>query len=169
MAPRALVVTGVAGAGKTTLARALAARLGWAFLDADDLHPAANVEKMRAGSPLSDTDRAPWLEAVARWIDVRLEAGEDAVVACSALKRRYRAMLTDGRPSVRIVYLEGAPELVAARMAERRDHYFPTSLIASQFAALEPPTQEEHPIVVDMAPPVNVQVDQVLLAMSAGA
>ena len=164
-----LVVMGVAGAGKTTLARALAARLDWAFLDADDLHPAANVEKMRAGAPLSDADRAPWLEAVARWIDARLAAGEDAVVACSALKRRYRAVLTDGRPSVRIVYLKGSLDLVAARMAARKDHYFPTSLIASQFEALEPPTPEEHAIVVDMAPPVSVQVDRVLEAMGAGA
>ena len=160
-----LIVMGVAGAGKTTLARALAARLGWTFLDADDLHPAANVEKMRAGAPLDDADREPWLAAVARWIDARLAASEAAVVACSALKRRYRAALTAGRPSVRIVYLEGSADLVAARMAERRGHYFPASLIASQFAALEPPTPEEHAIVVDMAPPVEVQVGEVVAAM----
>jgi len=162
-----LIVMGVAGAGKTTLARALAARLGWTFLDADDLHPAANVEKMRAGAPLDNADREPWLAAVARWIDARLAASEAAVVACSALKRRYRQVLTEGRPSARIVYLEGSPDLVARRMAERTDHYFPSKLIASQFEALEPPTPEERAIVVDMAPAVDAQVDRVLAAIAA--
>ena len=161
--PTSLIVMGVAGAGKTTLARALAERLGWAFLDADALHPPANVEKMRAGIPLGDADRAPWLAAVAAWMDA--EAGP-SVVACSVLKRAYRAALTEGRPDARLVYIDASPELVATRVAERADHYFPASLIASQFQALEPPGPDERPIVVSMAASTEAQVAQVLARVS---
>jgi gluconokinase len=155
---------GVAGAGKTTLARALAERLGWAFLDADALHPPANVEKMRAGRPLDDADRAPWLSAVAAWIDA--QAGP-SVVACSALRRAYRAALMDGRPRARLVYLDASPELVAARVAGRADHYFPASLVESQFASLEPPGADEQPIVVAMAASTEAQVSEVLAQIPA--
>jgi gluconokinase len=161
--PTSLIVMGVAGAGKTTLARALAERLGWAFLDADALHPPANVEKMRAGIPLGDADRAPWLAAVAAWMDA--EAGP-SVVACSVLKRAYRAALTEGRPDARLVYIDASPELVATRVAERADHYFPASLIASQFQSLEPPSPDERAIVVSMAASTEAQVAQVLARVS---
>jgi gluconokinase len=158
-----LIVMGVAGAGKTTLARALAERLGWAFLDADVLHPAANVAKMRAGVPLDDADRAPWLAAVAAWMDAQTGP---SVVACSVLKRAYRAVLTSGRPDARLVYLDASPEVIAARVVERADHYFPASLIASQFQALEPPEPDERPIVVSMTASTQAQVDAVVARMS---
>ena len=161
--PTTLIVMGVAGAGKTTLARALAERLGWAFLDADTLHPPANVEKMRSGVPLDDADRAPWLAAVGAWMDAQAGA---SVVACSALKRAYRAALMTGRPEARLVYLDASPELVAARVAERADHYFPASLIASQFHALEAPEPDEHAIVVAMAASTEAQVAEVLAQIS---
>jgi gluconokinase len=162
--PTSLIVMGVAGAGKTTLAQALAERTGWVFLDADILHPPANVAKMRAGEPLTDADRAPWLAAVASWIDA--QPGPN-IVACSALKRAYRAALTDDRPEARLVYLDASPELVAARVAGRADHYFPTSLVASQFASLEPPDAGEGAIVVSMATATDAQVAEVLAQIPA--
>ncbi len=159
-----LIVMGVAGAGKTTLARALAERLDWTFLDADALHPTANVEKMRAGQPLTDADRAPWLAAVAAWMDAQ---PGPCVVACSALKRVYRAALMNGRPGVRLVYLDASPDLVEARVADRPGHYFPASLVESQFEALEAPGSDERPIVVSMAAPTEAQVAEVLAQIPA--
>ena len=100
-----VIVAGVSGSGKTTVGARLADRLGWRFTDGDDLHPAANVAKMRAGIPLTDTDRWPWLRAIAAWMDEHIARGEDAVVACSALRRSYRDLLLDGRPAVRMVFL----------------------------------------------------------------
>jgi gluconokinase len=164
--PIVMVVMGVAGAGKSTLARALANELGVRFLEGDDLHPAANVAKMRRGEPLTDADRWPWFSAVAAWIDARAAARESAVVACSALKRSYRQVLGQGRPFVRFVHVAGSPELVAERMAGRQDHYFPASLIASQFEALEPPGADEEVVVVDMTLPVAAQVAQVVAELS---
>lgn len=161
-APTILVVMGVAGAGKSTLARAIADRLKIPYLEADDLHPPANVAKMSSGQPLTDADRWPWLDAVAAWIDARARAGEAAVVACSALKRRYRERLAREHPSVRFAYVTGSPELVTARMKARRDHYFPVSLIASQFDALEPPEPDENAISVNMELPLSAQVERVL-------
>lgn len=147
----ALVVMGVSGSGKTTLAAMLAGKLGWPYRDADDMHPLANVEKMRAGRPLDDADRAPWLAAIAAWIDAERAAGGHAIIACSALKRAYRDILVGGTPEdVRIVYLEGSRDLIAARMAKRRHHYMPTSLLDSQFATLEPPMPDERPIVIEV-------------------
>jgi carbohydrate kinase (thermoresistant glucokinase family) len=156
---------GVSGAGKTTIAKAVADRLDWAFLDSDELHPAANVAKMKSGRPLDDADRAPWLASIGAWIDARL--GQAAVIACSALKRRYRQILTNGRPFVRIVYAEGSRELIGARLAARQGHYFPPSLLDSQFQALEPPGPDEHPIVVEVSQPLEDQVEQVLEAVGA--
>lgn len=164
--PMVVVVMGVAGAGKSTLALALANDMGVRFLEGDDLHPAANVAKMRRGEPLTDSDRWPWLSAVAAWIDARVGAQESAVVACSALKLSYRKVLGQGRPAVRFVHVAGSPVLVAERMAERQDHYFPASLIASQFEALEPPEPDERAVVVDMALPVAAQVAQVVAELS---
>jgi gluconokinase len=144
----ALVVMGVSGSGKTTLAAMLAGRLGWPYRDADDFHPAANVLKMSSGRPLTDEDRAPWLAAIARWIDDQRAAGGHAIVACSALKRAYRDVLIGGRDDVRLVFLQGDRALVGARMAARRDHFMPTALLDSQFATLEAPTPDEQPVVV---------------------
>jgi gluconokinase len=159
-----LIVMGVAGAGKTTLAHALAERLGWAFLDADALHPPANVEKMRAGQALTDADRAPWLAAVAAWMDAQ---PGPCVVACSVLKRAYRAALMDGRPEARLVYIDASPDLVAARVADRPGHYFPASLVESQFHSLEAPGPDERPIIVGMEVSTPAQATQVLAQIPA--
>lgn len=165
MAATVLLVIGVAGAGKSTLARALAERLGWAFLEADELHPAANVAKMRSGAPLTDADREPWLAAVGKVIDGWAVAGKPGVVACSALKRRYRETLRTGRPQVRIVYVAIDMALAEARVGQRADHYYPASLVPSQFEALEPPTPDERAIAVEAAEPTNAQVAAVLAAL----
>lgn len=148
-----LIVMGVSGAGKTTVGALVARRLGWVFLDADDLHPKANIEKMRSGAPLTDADRAPWLAAVGGWIDEQAAENRPGVVACSALKRAYRDTLRRGRQQVRFVYLRGSQRRIAARLAGRTGHYWPASLLASQFRALEPPTDDEAAIVVDIGGP----------------
>lgn len=134
---------GVSGSGKSTVGEALARRLGWPFLDADDLHTPAHVALMRSGQALTDAERAPWLAAVAAWIGARLDAGGTGIVACSALRRRYRDILAAGRPEVRFAYLKGDPALVAARIGARHGHFMPPSLLASQFATLEEPTADE--------------------------
>jgi gluconokinase len=144
----AIVVMGVSGSGKTTVGKALAERLGFAFRDGDEFHPAQNVEKMRAGIPLDDSDRAPWLAAIAAWIDEMRAANRHGIVACSALKRAYRDVIVGERADVRLVYLKGSRELIAGRMAARRGHFMPASLLASQFAALEEPGDDEGAIVV---------------------
>jgi gluconokinase len=156
---------GVSVAGKSTIAKAVAERLCWAFLDGDDLHPAANVAKMKSGLPLDDADRAPWLAAIAAWIDGQAQAGAPAVVACSALKRRYRQVLSDGRPYVRIVYIDGDKAVIRERIATRKHPYFPAALLDSQFEALEPPGPDEHPIVVDVAQPLEAQVEAIIKAV----
>jgi len=161
-----LVIMGVSGSGKTTIARPLAARLGWPFKEGDDLHPAANIAKMKAGVPLTDADRAPWLAAIAAWIDGQAAAGLPGVITCSALKRAYRARLTDGRPQVRLVFLRGSQTVIAARVARRTHHFMPASLLASQFADLEEPAADEHPIVVDIDQPVEAQVEEIVAAVS---
>jgi gluconokinase len=149
--PHAIVVMGVAGSGKTTIGQALAERLSFEFRDGDEFHPAKNVEKMRAGIPLDDSDRAPWLAAIAAWIDEVRAAGRHGIVACSALKRAYREVLVGKRRDVRLVYLKGSQDLIAGRMAARRGHFMPASLLASQFATLEEPRDEEGAIVVSIA------------------
>ena len=126
-----VIVAGVSGSGKTTVGALLAGRLGWRFADADDFHPAANVAKMRAGIPLTDTDRWPWLRAIAAWMDERIGQGEDAVLACSALKRSYRDELLDGRPAARMVFLAPDREVLARRLAARHGHFFPEELLSS--------------------------------------
>jgi len=147
---------GVSGSGKTTVGRALAARLGLPFTDGDDLHPRANVEKMAAGIPLTDEDRAPWLDAVG---DV-LAAG-DAVVACSALRRTYRDRLRTAAPDLALVFLHGDPELLVSRLRGRAGHFMPASLLDSQLATLEPPSADEHAVAADAALPVAELVEQV--------
>ena len=160
-----IVVMGVSGSGKSTVGTALAAQLGCAFEDGDRLHPPENVAKMRSGHPLDDQDRAPWLAAVAARIDRWRAAGESAVITCSALKRRYREVIVGDRPEVRLVFLYGTPELLAERLAGRTGHFMPASLLDSQFAALEPPGPDEHPIAVSVAVPVDRIVRQIVAAL----
>src|SRR3984893_12553924 len=124
-----LVVMGVSGSGKSTIAKALADRMGWAFEEGDDLHPGSDITKMHSGHPLDDRDRWPWLEKVADWIDGWRQAGKSGVITCSALKRSYRDFLTSGRPEVRVVYLHGDRTVIAARMAARQGHFMPTAVL----------------------------------------
>src|SRR5215831_7106544 len=146
-----IVVMGVSGAGKSTIAAMLAVRLGWAYEDADWFHPPANIEKMHSGRPLIDEDRRPWLDAIAAWIDAVRRAGGHGVIACSALKRAYREVLMRGRSDVRLVYLKGERDLIARRMSLREGHHFmPAALLDSQFAALEEPGADEHAIAVSI-------------------
>lgn len=156
-----VLVMGVSGAGKSTLGAMLAAALGLAFADADAFHPPANVAKMAAGQPLTDADRWPWLDAIGAWLDAQGDAG--GVVTCSALKRIYRARLLGSRPAVRLIHLHGAPALIGARQAARAGHFMPPSLMASQFATLEPPAPEEGAIILSVVP----APDQVLRAALA--
>lgn len=138
-----VLVMGVSGVGKSTIGEMLAASLGLPFADADSFHPAANVAKMAAGTPLTDADRWPWLDAIGAWLDAQPQGG---VVTCSALKRAYRDRLRAGRPGLRLLHLHGPAELVMARQAARQGHFMPASLMASQYATLEPPAPEEHAI-----------------------
>ncbi len=160
--PSVLLVIGVSGSGKTTVAALLAERLRWAFEDGDDFHPPANVEKMRSGVALTDEDRGPWLDAIAAWIDATRNAGGHGVVACSALKRRYRSVLMGGRPDVRLIYLQGDRDLIARRLAPRHGHFMPASLLQSQFEALEEPGPDEDPVTVSVAQRPHEIVERVL-------
>jgi carbohydrate kinase (thermoresistant glucokinase family) len=157
MAISAVVMMGVSGAGKSTIARCLADELGWDFAEGDDLHPAANVAKMAAGEPLTDADRKPWLEAVAAWIDAEICAGRHGAITCSALKRSYRDLLR--RPEVLFVYLSVPRNELERRLQHRTGHYMPASLLDSQLEALEPPGVEEAAVTVlaSDAPAHNVE------------
>lgn len=146
-----VVLMGVSGSGKTTVGRLLARRLGWDFVEADDYHPAANVEKMRVGVPLTDEDRRPWLAAMKRRFDEACARGENVVVACSALKHAYQEYLErDDSACVKYVYLHGSPELIRQRLAARKGHFMNPTLLPSQFEALEPPAGA---LEVDVSPP----------------
>jgi gluconokinase len=149
---KVLVVMGVSGSGKSTIAAMLAHRLHWIYEDGDWLHPKSNIEKMHHGEPLDDADRWPWLHAIADWIDTTRKAGNRGIVACSALKRAYRDILIGDRPDVRLVFLQGDRNLIAKRVAARADHFMPPELLDSQFEALEPPGPDERPFVVSVAP-----------------
>ncbi len=138
-----LIVAGVAGSGKTTVGALLAGRLRWRFADADTFHSEANVAKMRAGIPLTDADREPWLHAITDWMDERIAAGQSAVVTCSALKRAYRDELLAGRPAATMVFLQVSREVLERRLMSRPGHFFPEKLLDSQLAALEPPAPGE--------------------------
>lgn len=164
--PRALIVMGVSGSGKTTISTLLAARLGWEVADADSFHSDDNLRKMRDGIPLADEDRWPWLRTIAAWLDTLRREGRQGIVACSALKRAYRDLLLDGRPDVRLVYLKAEPELVRDRMASRRDHFMPAALVQSQFEALEVPQADEHPISVSVDASPESIVTQILKSIS---
>ena len=139
MKTRFLIVTGVAGSGKTTVGKALAQRLGWEFYDADAFHPAENIAKMTNGIPLNDADRVPWLAALHALISISLKENRPAVLACSALKESYREELVGDQEGVRLVYLKGSYELIWSRIANRKDHYMKPEMLKSQFEALEEP------------------------------
>jgi gluconokinase len=164
--PTAILVMGVSGSGKSTAGENLAVELGWPFRDADSFHPAANVAKMSAGVPLTDEDRWPWLQAIAAWIDERRQMGKPGIVSCSALKRAYRRVLLDGRPDVRLVYLQGDQPLIAGRMGRRQGHFMPTALLTSQFAALEEPAADEWPIIVPIELSPRRIVEHILASMA---
>ncbi|MEJ1977889.1 MAG: gluconokinase [Acetobacteraceae bacterium] len=151
MKPAVLVVMGVSGSGKSTVAEHLAKQLGWKFQEGDALHPAANVAKMRAGIPLNDEDRKPWLALIAQWIDARLAAGEPGIVTCSALKRAYRDMIIGDRPGVQLIYLHGDRTTLTEHLQGRHHEYMPPTLLDSQLATLEEPHEDEHVIQVDVA------------------
>ncbi len=145
-----VVVMGVSGSGKTTVAKLLADALGCPFLEGDSLHPAANVAKMSSGTPLTDADRLPWLGRIAEEIDAWRSRGQSGVVTCSALKRAYRDILIGARADVTLAYLKGSRDLIQQRMAARHEHFMPVALLDSQFATLEEPTANERPIVADV-------------------
>jgi len=137
---RFFILMGVSGSGKTSVGEALAKELGWDFYDADDFHPPENVAKMASGTPLNDSDRTPWLAALHDLISSNLKQNRLGVLACSALKERYRQQLLDGNPDVQIVYLKGSYKLIWSRMEKRKDHYMKPHMLKSQFDALEEPT-----------------------------
>jgi gluconokinase len=155
-----LVLMGVSGSGKSTVGALLAGRLGWDFEEGDDLHPVANVEKMAAGHPLDDEDRWPWLAKVAQWIVAHTTTGRPGVITCSALKRSYRDVLRGEH--VVFVDLAGTREQIARRLVKRHGHFMPSSLLDSQFDALEPPTSDENAITVDLADSAAAVADQVM-------
>jgi gluconokinase len=158
--PTVLVVMGVTGTGKSTIAGLLAGHLGWTLQEGDDLHPEANVEKMSHGIPLTDADRMPWLDIIAAWIDGQGAKNEPGIVTCSALKRIYRDRLR--RPNVIFVHLSGSHELIASRMAKRLDHFMPTTLLQSQLDILEPPGPDENVITVNLSGQPSEEVAEVL-------
>jgi len=164
-----VIVAGVSGSGKSTVGAMLAGRLGWRFADADTFHSAANIAKMRAGIPLSDEDRWPWLKAISAWMDELIARGEQAVLACSALKRSYRDLLLGGRPSARMIFLAVDREVLAKRLAARHGHFFPGQLLDSQFAALEPPQPGERVVsVAEAAEPAETVASIVAVLFPEG-
>lgn len=159
MKTRFVIVMGVAGCGKTTVGQALARQLGWPFYDADGFHPAENVAKMANGTPLTDSDRAPWLAALHALISTSLQENRPAVLACSALKESYRQQLLEGNEGVQIVYLKGSYELIWSRISQRKDHYMKPNMLKSQFETLEEPTEA---LTFDVSLPVDEIVQGVL-------
>jgi gluconokinase len=158
-----LVVMGVSGTGKSTVAGLLADRLGWELAEGDDLHPLSNVEKMRSGTPLTDEDRWPWLDKVAAWIHSHIDAGTPGIITCSALRKVYRDRLRG--PGVVFVHLSGSRAEIAEQMSRRSDHYMPLSLLDSQLATLEPLEADENAIVVTVNQPLEDEVAEVLVRL----
>jgi gluconokinase len=151
-----IVVMGVSGSGKSTVGAALAQRLRVPFADADDFHPPANIAKMTAGNPLDDDDRYPWLEAIGEWL---AQHGDGGVMSCSALKRKYRDQMRRHCPTVEFLHLSGTPQVIGKRQASRPGHFMPASLLASQFATLEPLDPDEHGVAVDVDQNIDAIVD----------
>ncbi|GGM92639.1 gluconokinase [Thermopolyspora flexuosa] len=162
-----VIVMGVAGSGKSTVARLLADRLGLRFAEADRFHPPANIAKMERGVPLDDADRLPWLTDLAAWIRDREAEGASTVVACSALKRRYRDILRTGAPEVFFAHLAGTEEVIRDRLAARSGHFFPPALLSSQFRDLEPLQPDEHGITLDVAEPPERLADRLAALLAA--
>ena len=157
-----IVVMGVSGSGKSTVAALLAERLHWIYEEGDTFHPQSNIKKMHGGEPLTDQDRLPWLHAIATWIDEMRKAGNCGVVSCSALKRWYRDILIGERTDVALVFLKGDLELIVQRIAARSDHFMSPDLLESQFATLEEPGDDERPIVVSIKPPPREIVEKIV-------
>ncbi len=165
-APSPIVVMGVSGSGKSTVGSALAQRLRVPFVDADALHPPANIAKMAAGEPLDDDDRRPWLDLVGEWLAGHRSGG---VASCSALKRAYRDRLRAHCPRVEFLHLSGSPELIGHRLAARTGHFMPVALLGSQFEALEPLGRDEAGVTVDVGRDVGAIVDAYLSASASAA
>lgn len=165
-APAVVVVMGVSGSGKSTIGSLLALHLHCEFEDGDWFHPAANIEKMHKGIPLTDDDRWPWLDAIAAWIDRTRRRGGHGIMACSALKRRYRDVLIGDRADVRLVYLKGEEALIARRIATRHEHFMPPALLHSQFEALEEPGAGENPVIVSIEPTPREIVARILSSLN---
>ena len=161
--PPFIILMGVSGSGKTSVGKALAEHLGWAFYDADDFHPPENVAKMANGIALNDSDRAPWLAALHDLISASLQADRPGVLACSALKASYRQQLLHGNDRVQVVYLMGSYDLIWSRMAERKEHYMKPDMLKSQFVALEQPTDA---LTIDISKPVNDIVREIVSNLS---
>ncbi|MFJ4681523.1 gluconokinase [Kitasatospora sp. NPDC088783] len=164
--PPVIVVMGVSGVGKTTVARLLADRLDLPYAEADDFHPAANIAKMSAGTPLDDCDRQPWLRALGGWLGERAAAGSGGVVTCSALKRDYRDLLRAACPDAFFLHLSGSHDLVGDRLAHRTGHFMPPALLDSQYAALEPLQPDERGTVLDVGAAPDTLVDRAVAALA---
>ncbi|HEY3621906.1 MAG TPA: gluconokinase [Roseiarcus sp.] len=162
----ALVVMGVSGSGKTTVAELLAKKLGWPFMEGDRLHPPAHVEKMRQGIPLTDADRAPWLDRIGEELKRWAAEGKSGVMTCSALKRAYRDRIRAARPDVRFIYVKGSEALIQARVAARHHEYMPASLLRSQFDTLEEPTPDEKVVTVDASGSPDEEVAAVIAKLN---
>jgi ribose 5-phosphate isomerase A len=167
--PPILVIMGVSGAGKSTIAHELAVRLGWPFEEGDTLHPEANIAKMHAGIPLTDADRQPWLERVAAWIDSQRAEKQPGIISCSALKRSYRQVIIGNRPEVRLVYLRGGKDLMAEHLAGRHDHFMPSSLLQTQIDTLEEPDPSEDPLTVDVGPSPGQIAEEIIRLLGTTA
>jgi ribose 5-phosphate isomerase A len=160
--PPILVIMGVSGSGKSTIAEELSARLGWPFEEGDSLHPESNVAKMHAGIPLTDADRLPWLDRVAAWIDGQRAKRQPGIITCSALKRTYRQIIIGDRPEVRLVYLRGGRNLIAEHLAGRHGHFMPPELLRSQIETLEEPDPSEDPLTVDATAPAAQVANEII-------
>jgi ribose 5-phosphate isomerase A len=160
--PPILVLMGVSGSGKSTIAEELSARLGWPFEEGDSLHPEANIAKMHAGIPLTDADRFPWLERVAAWIDGQRSKKQPGIITCSALKRSYRRIIIGDRPEVRLVYLRGGRDLIDEHLAGRHGHFMPEALLRSQIDTLEEPDPSEDPLTVDVGASATQIADEII-------
>ena len=163
--PRVLVLMGVSGSGKTSIAEGLRDEFGWPFQEGDQLHSAENVAKMAAGKPLTDADREPWLDRCAVWIKQRLHDGSGGLLTCSALKHAYRVRLGEGAPGLLFLYLKVDETVLRARLAQRRGHYMPPSLLPSQLATLEEPTRDEPALIVPVERTVAATVADVIAAL----
>jgi ribose 5-phosphate isomerase A len=167
--PPVLVIMGVSGSGKSTVAEELAARLGWPFEEGDSLHPEINIAKMHAGIPLTDADRQPWLERVAAWIDAQRAQKKAGIITCSALKRAYRQVIIGDRPEVRLVYLRGGRDLIRQHLVGRHDHFMPAALLQSQIDTLEEPDPSEDPLTIDLEESPGRIAEEIIRLLGASA